>query len=552
MIESKELQAFLSREWERQLREDPILATQIGDSRYNALLPDYSLDAVHRNQQAERAARSDLAAIDRNRLSEDDRLNYDLYAFYLDVLIQGQAFPEYLMPVNQLDGLHIRAPQFHDFHAFQTVSDYEDYLARLARIPVAMQQTIERLKSGVQQHVTPPQMPLRTVADQIRAQILEDATRSPFYEPLTGVSVPLSDAERLRKEAKRILDQAVVPAYRDLLQFWQDHYYPNARKSTAASDLPDGRAWYEYAVRRETTTSLSPEQIHELGLKEVQRIREEMMRVKEQAAFPGSYEEFVNFLKTDPQFFYKRAEDLVVGYRDICKRLDAEIPRFFGKLPRLTYGVHEIPEYAAPSMTTGFYDYGSLEAGRPAWYSVNTYRLDMRPKWEMEVLSIHESVPGHHLQLALAREMENMPAFRKYFNHTAFVEGWGLYSESLGPEMGFYKDPYSRFGWLSYDMWRAVRLVVDTGMHALGWSRTQAIDYFRANSSKTEQDITVEVDRYLVWPGQALAYKIGQLKILELRRRAEQRLGDAFNLRAFHDQLLSYGSLPLSILEKIL
>ena len=554
MDESKRLHDFLDREWERHLKEDPLFATQIGDPRYNDLLPDYSLEAVHRSRQQELAARRELSSINREAISEEDRLNYDLYANHLDVSIEGHAFPEHLMPVNQLDGIHSRAPQFHLLHRFETVADYENYLARLTRMPAAMQQTIERMEAGLNQGITPPRVPLRTVSDQIQAQLIADARQSPFYEPLVQAERAFSAAEfsRLKSEALKVLSEIVMPAYRKFLEFWQARYYPGARESIAASDLPNGREWYEYAVRRETTTRLPPEQIHETGLREVQRIRNEMMKIKEQAGFNGSYEEFVAFLKSDPQFFYAKAEDLVTAYRDICKRLDAEIPRFFGKLPRLTYGVREMPAYSAPSMPTGFYEYGSMENGRPAWYYVNTYRLDMRPRWEMEVLSIHESVPGHHLQLSLAREMTDVPAFRKYYNHTAFVEGWGLYSEGLGPEMGFYADPSSRFGWLSYDMWRAVRLVVDTGMHAFGWSRQQAIDYFRSNSGKTEQDITVEVDRYIVWPGQALAYKIGQLKLLELRRRAEEHDGDGFNLRAFHDRLLSFGSLPLNILEKVL
>ena len=551
MDEGQKLHEFLNREWERTLKEDPLLATQIGDPRYNDILPDYSPAAIFKVQEEERKARRELNGIQRASLSEQDRLNYDLYAYYLDIAIEGHRFPDFLMPINQLDGLHSRAPQFHLSYGFQNQKDYEDYLARLSRLPEAFDQVLERLEEGAKQGITPPRVPLRSVSQQIRSQMMDNVAASPFYEPFAAKTAAMAERDRLQNEAQQVIRKAVIPAYQKLLQYWEERYHPATRETIGISELPDGNDWYKHAVRRETTTTWSPGQIHEIGLQEVQRIRNEMEQIKNQTGFKGSYAEFVAFLKTDPQFFYTRAEDLVTGYRDICKRLDAEIPRFFGNLPRLTYGVREMPAYSAPSMPTGFYEYGSLETGRPAWYYVNTYRLDMRPRWEMEVLSIHESVPGHHLQLSLAREMKDVPAFRKYFNHTAFVEGWGLYSESLGPEMGFYADPYSRFGWLSYDMWRAVRLVVDTGMHAFGWTRRQAIDYFRENSSKTEQDITVEVDRYIVWPGQALAYKIGQMKIQELRRRAQQNDGSVFNLRAFHDRLLAHGSLPLTVLEQI-
>jgi uncharacterized protein (DUF885 family) len=314
-------------------------------------------------------------------------------------------------------------------------------------------------------------------------------------------------------------------------------------------DLPDGRAWYAYNARVTTTTTMTPQQIHELGLSEVKRILGEMDKVIAAVGFKGSFGEFMDFLRKDPRFFYTNADDLLRGYRDICKRADPELARLFGKLPRLPYGVLAVPAYAEKSQTTGYYQGGSLEAGRPGYYFANTYALDTRPKWEMEALTLHEAVPGHHLQIALAQEMENIPDFRKRGHYTAFVEGWGLYAESLGTEMGFYKDPYMNFGRLVYEMWRAIRLVVDTGIHDLGWSRQQAIDYFLANASKNEHDVTVEVDRYIVWPGQALAYKIGELKIKELRAYATKELGDKFDMRQFHDQVLGSASVPLDILE---
>jgi uncharacterized protein (DUF885 family) len=313
--------------------------------------------------------------------------------------------------------------------------------------------------------------------------------------------------------------------------------------------LPDGAEAYAFAVRWQTTTNLTPAQIHEIGLTEVKRIRAEMDKVIGSTGFTGSFRDFTEFLRTDPRFYYDLADDLVNAYRVIAKKIDPQLAHLFGKLPRLPYGVTPIPAFKAPSQTTAYYEPGSPQAGRPGYYYVNTYNLKARPKWEMEALSMHEAVPGHHLQIALAQEIQDAPEFRKHIGYSSFVEGWALYAESLGEEMGFYKDPYSKFGQLTYEMWRAVRLVVDTGMHSMGWTRDQAIQFFRDNTGKTDQDIVVEIDRYIVWPGQALAYKIGQRKIRELRSEAESKLGARFNIRAFHDAVLEQGAVPLGILE---
>jgi prolyl oligopeptidase len=335
-----------------------------------------------------------------------------------------------------------------------------------------------------------------------------------------------------------------------LRDYLAQKYIPACRESIAASSLPDGTATYAYRVRWHTTTNLTPKQIHETGLAEVKRIRAEMDKVMASTGFAGTFADFTNFLRTDARFYFETPEALVNAYRVIAKRADPELVHLFGKLPRLTYGVVEIPAFKAPSQTTAYYEQGSPEAGRPGHYFVNTYNLKARPKWEMEALSLHESVPGHHVQISLAQEIENVPEFRKHIGYSAFVEGWALYAESLGPEMGFYTDPYSKFGQLTYEMWRAVRLVVDTGMHAMGWSREKAIQFFRENTGKTDQDIVVEVDRYIVWPGQALAYKIGQLKIRELRTQAERELGERFKIRAFHDAVLAQGAVPLGVLDE--
>jgi uncharacterized protein (DUF885 family) len=361
-----------------------------------------------------------------------------------------------------------------------------------------------------------------------------------------------SDADRaaLSTRAIKAYQEAVAPAFTKLRTFLTTRYLPACRESIGASALPNGAALYAYNVRWHTTTGRTPEEIHTLGLSEVARIRADMEQVVATSGFHGSYADFVKFLRTDKGFYYTDAPSLLAGYRDITKRADPQLAHLFGRLPQLPYGVEPVPTASAPSQTTAYYDGGSLAAGRPGNMFANTYKLESRPKWEMETLTLHEAVPGHHIQISLAQEQAGLPEFRKNSSYTAFVEGWGLYAESLGDEMGFYKDPYSKFGQLSYEMWRAIRLVIDTGIHSMGWTREQAIDYFRANSAKTDQDIIVEVDRYIVWPGQALGYKMGQLKIRELRTNAEKALGPKFDVRQFHDVVLGQGAVPLDFLER--
>ena len=361
--------------------------------------------------------------------------------------------------------------------------------------------------------------------------------------------LPGAERERLKTEAVKIYGEQLVPAYRKLHEYLVQEYLPKTRESTAWEALPDGAKWYALLVREHTTTRMSPEEIHELGLSEVKRIRGEMEKVAGEAGYAGRYAEFVNYLRTDPRFYYTDADDVLRGFRDIAKRIDPGLPRLFGKLPRLTYGVKAIPDYAAESAPAAYYEGGSTQTGRPGYFCANTSNLAARPKWQMETLALHESVPGHHLQISLAQEMEGEPEFRKYDGYTAYVEGWALYCESLGREFGLYRDPPSHYGELSFEIWRAARLVVDTGLHAKGWSRQQAIDYMVQNGGRTAYEAGVEVDRYIVSPGQALAYKIGQLKILALRDEAQKALGDRFDLRAFHDLLLGQGALPLDVLE---
>jgi uncharacterized protein (DUF885 family) len=424
-------------------------------------------------------------------------------------------------------------------------------LARLDSVPEMIDQNIALMRRGMAQGVTPPKITLRDVPQQVRNQLVDDPADSPVLVAFQDFPDSIDELQQqsLRSRGQVAFSEQVAPAYERLLSFLEEEYLPAARDGIALKDVPNGEAWYAHNVQRRTTTDLTPKQIHDIGLREVARIRAEMQAIMTQTGFTGSFEEFFEFLRTDPQFYHTSKEALLAEYRDIAKRADPELMKLFGHLPRSPYGVIAIPSYAEKSQTTAYYQGSSVQAGRPGYFYANTYALDTRPRWEMEALTLHEAVPGHHLQIAIQDELEDMPWFRRIGGYTAFTEGWGLYSESLGVEMGFYLDPYSKFGQLTYEMWRAIRLVVDTGMHQLGWTRQQAIDYFKANASKQEHDIIVEIDRYIVWPGQALAYKIGELKIKELRAWASAELGEGFDVRGFHDTVLGQGAVPLDVLE---
>ncbi|MFN2431482.1 MAG: DUF885 family protein [Gemmatimonadota bacterium] len=552
-LDTRRLHALFEEEWEWRMRDSPTLATYVGDPRYDDRWQDLSWEAVEARRAHARELLERISAIDRASLPESERLNYDLFLHDAREAVEGQRFPRELLTLNQLDGVYSEPAQMAQVMPRATVADYENLLRRLERVPELVDQHVRLLERGVDARVTPPRIVLRDVGQLVQNQIVDDPRRHPVYRIAfeeMPPSIPDLERERLRKAARRVLAQRVVPAYRRLHEFVTERYLPAARESIAAVDLPDGEAWYAFEVRRRTTTDLTPGEIHEIGLREVARIRGEMERVKTETGFEGDLPAFFEFLRTDPRFFHRDEEALLAEYRDIAKRVDPALPRLFGTLPRLPYGVVPVPEYSERTQTTAYYYPGSPQAGRPGLFYANTYDLPSRPKWEMEALTLHEAVPGHHLQIALAQELPDVPLFRRWLSDaTAFVEGWGLYAESLGPELGMYGDPYARFGQLTYEMWRAIRLVVDTGMHAKGWSRERAIEYFLANAGKAEHDVVVEIDRYIAWPGQALAYKIGELRMKELRARAETELGERFDVRAFHDTLLGAGALPLFVLE---
>lgn len=550
--EAEKLEKLFADEWEWGLKDDPEGATYVGDRRYDHLLTDRSAAAFERRRAHDAEVLARIAAIDRSKLPESERLNYDLFLYQARRAVAGNRFPSELMPLSRSGGIWDGLSELAQAIPRDTVKDHENFLARMRQFPRAVDETIALARRGLEKGLTPPRPIIGNVAELIQNQIFDDPAKSPPYA-LVFAELPNTFAEadqkRLQAEAAKVLRDEVMPALRKLQTFWNEEYYPKTRESIAWTALPQGKEWYEHRVRVMTTTDLTADQIHELGQSEVKRIRAEMEKVRDESGFKGTLAEFFHFLRTDPQFYYTTREDLLRGYRDIAKRIDPELTRLFGKLPRTPYGVIPVPAYAEKTTTTAYYNAGSPEGNRPGYFYANLYDLKSRPKWEMEALTLHEAVPGHHLQISIAQELENVPRFRRFGGTTAFVEGWGLYAESLGPELGMYKDPYSRFGQLTYEMWRAVRLVVDTGMHAKGWTRQQAIDFFVSNSSKPLHDIEVEIDRYISWPAQALAYKIGELKMKELRANAEKQLGDKFSIRAFHDALLGDGPLPLAVLE---
>jgi prolyl oligopeptidase len=543
--------ALLDEVWEWQLAHNPMMASRQGDRRYNRQWRDSSLSGYENRHLARREFLRRLYAIDKSALSATDQLNYELFRRDLQRRVDEHQFNGHLMPFNQRGGVQSLDSQT-SYLRFQTVDDYDDWLARMQKIDAVVEQTIERADEGRKQGTVLPRVLMERIPDQIAVQLVEEGTDSPFYRVFESIpdTIAASEQERLRKSAVDVIEDVVIPAYRELANYFEEVYLPDTRESVGLSSLPNGGAWYEFLARRFTTTRMTPDEIHRLGLDEVKRIRDKMQLIIDELEFDGDFQAFLTFLRTDPQFYFEDPDDLYEAYLATSKRIDPELVKLFGTLPRMPYGVKPIPDAIAPDTTTAYYSRPAADGSRAGIYWVNLYKPEVRPKYEIEVLSVHEAMPGHHLQLAIQQEIGDMPNFRRYSGFTAFVEGWGLYSESLGYDLGLYVDPYSRFGALTYDMWRAVRLVVDTGIHYKGWTRQQAIDFFKDNAAKTEHDIVNEIDRYIVMPGQALAYKIGQLKIKALRTQAESALGERFDVRAFHDELLGAGALPLDILQQ--
>jgi uncharacterized protein (DUF885 family) len=545
------------------MAESPETATQVGFPGQDDRWTDDSPEGISARRQHLETSTDRLAGIDPSDLSVEERLNYRLYDHLLALAKTSVSFgddavpfhfgwPHSLnVPMHQMEGIHLTAGQLLPMQPRSTVGEVEAIVDRLRRLPLAVEQNQALLEGGRKKGIVAPRIAIRGLPNQVAGLVPEGGATSALLEPMRDLpaSIPGSEQDRLRREAQAAYDGGARPAFLELHRYLVEEYLPTARETIGASDLPNGRAMYDHRVRWTTTTDQSAEQIHETGLAEVRRLRAEMERLIRDTAFAGTFAEFHAHLRTDPQFRVATPEEMIDRFRALAKRIDPELGRRFGKLPRLPYGVLPVPEFSAPSSPGAYYQPGATTTGRPGMFYANTYDLPSRPVWRNEALTLHEAVPGHHLQIALAQEMEDVPEFRKHSGETSFVEGWGLYSESLGEELGLYKDPYSKFGALDFDMWRSIRLVVDTGMHALGWSRDRALAFFRDNTGMSELDIAVEVDRYIMIPGQALAYKIGQLKIRELRTYAERELGERFDERSFHDVVLGEGGIPLGELE---
>ena len=587
------LWALLDEATESAVREFPLWSgPTLGDDRYNDRLQDASPEAVARRLDESRDLLARLEALDRTGFSDADRLDADLLAHDLQLGIDGARYHPEQTPVTAQAGPQYWLPQMASFAPFSKPRHDDDYVARLGQVSRLIDQQVAQMRAGMRAGRVPPRVVVEPAIDQARTLAeTDDPAESPYYAPFAS----RDPDDRQAALARSIIELDITPAYARLADFLENEYLPACRDSIGAADSIDGPAAYDFALRTHTTLDMDAEQVHAVGLREVERIRAEMLETIARTDWHGNLKQwpdddallhgFFAYLRTDPRFYFTEPADLLAGYRDIAKRIDAELPGLFGRLPRLPYGVRPIPDYAAPSSPSAYYYQGSMAGAKPGYFMANTYRLDQRPIYEMTALTLHEAVPGHHLQIALAQELEDVHPYRRLAGHTAFVEGWALYAERLGlevgsdsasspapggggaresssgrrgsgelsstpdPSHGLYADPYQDFGRLNFEMWRAMRLVVDTGIHAKGWTRQRAIDYMTANSAISDHNIRAEVDRYIGWPGQATGYMIGRLAILDMRARAEEALGDDFDLRAFHDELLGAGALPLPVLE---
>jgi uncharacterized protein (DUF885 family) len=549
---SAPLQACFDTQWEWLMRTFPEWATQLGDSRYDDRLTDRSPQALDAQDAQARASLACIEAVDRVTLNERDQLSYDVFRHNAELAVDELTFPQLRSwGFSNKDGLHLSFPMLMRSMPLRTERDYRNYLARLAAFPTAVDQEVALMRKGIALGWVTFRSSLAQVPAQIDAQLLADAGRSPLYEPFKALPADWSPAlrEELRRSARASIAAHYFGGLRTLRRFVVDEYLPRSPQSGAMSDYPGGAALYALKVREQTTTTLTPQQIHALGLQEVARIRAEMEALIRRTGFKGGFKAFVRYLNTDPRFYWRDGRQLLAGYRDIAKRVEPELPRLFAELPRMPYGIRPIPAHAGAGAPE-FYEAGAADGSRAGYFYANVLALKSRPKWEMEALFLHEAVPGHHLQSARALELRDLPMFRRANWSVAYDEGWALYAETLGEQLGLYTDPYAKFGQLRMEIWRAARLVVDTGIHALGWSHPRAVGWMTERTGIDRGDVSAEVDRYFVWPGQALGYKIGQLKIVELRERARARLGARFDLRRFHMQLLDQGALPLPVLEQ--
>ena len=547
--ENLKFETYLNEDWEIYLNENPLFASYVGDKRFNDKIKSNSIDVFNDSKKSDTSSLNKLRQINQSILSNDNKLNYKLKEFDLLNNIQSKEFPIYFLRLNQRGGIQ----SFYETGnrlVYTSKKDYLDWLSRLEQFSQNINTSLEINKKGLANKITQPKLVTEAVIAQINAILESDIENNPYMKVFLEADeniLSLNEKNSLIEKAKELIVNKINPAYKQLNDFLIKEYLPQSRNSIGISGVPGGKEYYEYLTRYFTTTNLTPDEIHDLGLKEIKRIRSEMQDIIKKVEWEGDFDSFLNYLRTSPRFYYDNPEDLFNAYLIMSKTIDPLLPKIFKTFPRAPYGVIPIPDESAPFTTTAYYN--SPSPGRPGYFYANLYKPESRPKYEIPVLTVHEAVPGHHFQISIAQELENVPIFRKYMGITAFIEGWGLYSEELGDHIGLYEDPYDKFGQLTYDMWRAIRLVVDTGMHYKDWSREDAIKLFVDNSAKSLLDIENEVDRYIAWPGQALAYKIGQLKILELRNKAQSMLGDLYDIKDFHHEVLKRGSLPLDLLE---
>ena len=547
--ENRKFELYLSDDWEKYLTNNPLFATYTGDKRLNNKINPNTIGHFLKELESDKSSLAGLYNIDFLMLNNENKLNYKLKEFSLNESINSKKFPIYYLRLNQRGGIQ----SFYETGnrlVYSSPQDYFDWLERLEEFTNHINISLKINKEGLSKGITQPKMITKGVIEQIDAIINSDIDANPYMKVFLEADETLltkSEKVTLIKDAKDLIKNKINPAYIELNMFLKNDYIVNSRDSIGIKDVPGGSEYYEDLAKHFTTTNLTPDEIHEIGLTEIKRIRSEMEAIIELVDWDGDFSSFLNYLRTSPRFYYDNGEDLLDAYLIMSKTIDPLLPKLFTVFPRAPYGVIPIPAESAPFTTTAYYN--SPSPGRPGYFYANLYKPESRPKYEIPVLTVHEAVPGHHFQISIAQELENVPMFRKYQGITAFVEGWGLYSEELGEFIGLYDDPYDKFGQLTYDMWRAIRLVVDTGMHYKDWSREDAVNLFIENSAKSILDINNEVDRYIAWPGQALAYKIGQLKILELRNKAEKMLGDKYDIKEFHDEVLKRGSLPLDLLE---
>jgi uncharacterized protein (DUF885 family) len=552
---SEALAALFEDYFERDLELSPVSATSIGDYRYNDQFANW-IGPEHRAARHELNSGflARLGEIDRSALTAQEQLSYDMFKLRREMSLANEQFPEHLAPMNQFDSAtsdFVRLGSGSGLHPFDTVEHYDDFLGRIDGFVVYIDQAIGNMKEGIQQGVTQPKVLMLKLVPQLESQIVDSAQDSGFYTPIRNMPDGFSDAdrERLTTAYTAAIENKVIPAFERLNNFLGDEYLSAARESVGLLDLPNGKDWYAHNVRQITTTDLSPEEIHQIGLDEVARIHGEMRGVMQEIGFDGDLSEFFEYVYSDPEFFFDEPEQLIQAYRDMAAHIESLTPKLFSVFPKTAFEVRRVEPFREQTSSKGSYQRGSPDGSRPGIFYANAYDVGIRPKWDMQSLFLHEAIPGHHFQISLQQENEELPRFRRFGGFTAYSEGWGLYSESLGKELGVYTDPMDYFGALNAELWRSIRLVADTGIHAKGWTRQQVLDYMYANAAVSETRAVSEAERFMAIPGQALAYKIGMLKIREIRADAEARLGDKFDVRDFHTQILIDGPMPLSMLE---